>query len=451
MDVIGKWEFKRLIDELSQGQYEQMVRALRSSEVDLPGWTDRLAPTPEIVDTAPIRFLVSLRGLSKGLMLALTAARSNVLGDCKRGAWLEASDGGVRVIGTDDYGAAVTELDATVDVPGTVVVEAREAWQIIEALRKSLARSARDAAMVLVETEGGKYVRLALGDRSHRAQVLQRRTEEPLLPPMSASTLRFNGPMLQRAIDHTTPAAGSGPGRAEDSADSNRVGMRVADGWLTLDAYNRFSAAQACLPAEQGPDLQLLVDYLWLRKVASAIGEESVSLGWSNVDNGEVFMLSGDRWAAWTSEVSAWWEGYVPTVDEDLVEVTFSRDAVHRYLVEARRLVESGWGGQNTGLLKITITDDGLRLSSLRDGESAGTGTLRVAAHSNTSEPFVVHVGVRNFLRGLEGFAKNEVTLHAGSRKIVYLTTPGYRPEDHPPALWVLPMAEPRPTDALHP
>lgn len=123
MAVISKWAFQRLIAEMSDTHYEAMIRALRDARVSFPGWTDRLAA--ELTDRLPAeaaRFETSLQEMTRALSLADTASRSDYIGDAKGGIWFQATEGQVRVSGSDDHAAAFMDLDATVDVPGTVVL-----------------------------------------------------------------------------------------------------------------------------------------------------------------------------------------------------------------------------------------------------------------------------------------------------------------------------------------
>lgn len=156
MAAISKWVFQRPVAEMSATNYEEMIRALQDARVSFLGWTDRLSA--ELADRLPVeavRFEVSLEEMYRELSLTDTATRPDYVGDSKVGIWFEATQGQVRVNGSDDHATAFMDLDASVDVPGTVVVEARDAVQITGALRKALPRKGHDAARLSVETEGG--------------------------------------------------------------------------------------------------------------------------------------------------------------------------------------------------------------------------------------------------------------------------------------------------------
>lgn len=449
MAVISKWAFQRLIAELSDTHYEEMIGALRDARVSFPGWTDRLSA--ELTDSLPIeavRFEVSLQEMSRALSLADTATRSDYIGDAKGGIWFEATEGQVRVSGSDDHAAAFMDLDASVDVPGTVVVEPRDALQITDALRKALPRKGRDAARLSTETEGDSHIRLTVGGRSHRCRVKGRVTSEPAMPTRASEPVQVeDGVALRRAINHTAAAAEPDAGRGPDPTDFDCVGVRAMNGRLALDARNRTSAAQAHLSmtSDSNTDLEAKIDYLWLRRVGQSITTGPIRLGTVESEMGKtLFMMAGPRWAAWTSGVASWRERFPPTQEEPRVSATFLRDDVHRFVADAKRLAQSGPAGNNSWLLKMVIAENSIDLMSVDDGEGATIGALLVPISFQVAEPLTIHFHIDGLLDALDPFPKQEVTLHIAKSGLAFITTAGYRPADHPPALWATTTSKPR-------
>lgn len=448
MAVISKWAFQRLIAEMSDEHYEEMVRALRDARVSFPGWTDRLAA--ELTDRLPaeaVRFETSLQEMTRALSLASTATRSDYIGDAKGGIWFQATDGRVRVSGSDDHAAAFMELDATVDVPGTVVVEPRDALQITEALRKTLPRKGRDAALLSVETEGDSHVRLTVGDRSHRCRVKGRVTAEPAMPPRASEVAHVEDAVaLRRAINHTVAAAEPDANRGPDPTDFDYVGVRVLDGRVALDACNRTSAAQAHLSmaSGSGTDLEAMVYYLWLRRVGQTITTGPVQFGTVESETEKtLFMMAGPRWAAWTSGVTCWRERFIPTPEDPRISVTFLRDDIHRFVADAKRLAQSGAAGNNSWLLNMTISANSIALMSVDDGEGATAGALRVPVSCHLAAPLTIHFHIDGLLDALHPFSKQEVSLHIAKSGVAFITTADYSPADHPPALWATTTTKP--------
>lgn len=447
--VISKWAFQRLIAEMSDTHYEEMIRALQHARMSFPGWTDRLSA--ELTDRLPVeavRFEVSLKEMSRALSLADTATRSDYIGDAKGGIWFEATEGQVRVSGTDDHAAAFMDLDASVDVPGTVVVEPRDALQITDALRKALPRRGRDAARLSIETEGNSRVRLTVGGRSHRSRVKGRVTAEPAMPPRASEPIQVeDGVALRRAIDHTAAATEQGVNRGSDPTDFDCIGVRATDGRVALDARTRSSAAQAHLSmtSHGNTDLEAMIYYLWLRRVGQTITTGPVQLGMVESETGKtLFMMAGPRWAAWTSGVTGWRERFAPTQEEPRVSVTFLRDDIHRFVVDAKRLAQSGTAGNNSWLLKMVISASSIDLMSVQDGEGAAIGALQVPISCQIAEPLTVHFHINGLLDALDPFPKHEVTLHIAKSRLAFITTAGYGPSDHPPALWATTTSKPR-------
>ena len=350
--VISKWAFQRLVTEMSDAHYEEMIIALRDAHVSFPGWTDRLSP--EATNRLPaeaVRFEVSLQDMCRALALADTATRSDYIGDAKGGIWFQAGEGRVQVSGSDDHAAAFMDLDASVNVPGTVVVEPRDALQITEALRATLPRKGRETARLSVETEGDSHVRLTVGGRSHRCRVKGRATADPVMPPRAPDPVQIeDGLALRRAINHTVAAADPYAHRGPDPTDFNYVGIRTFEGHASLEARNRTAVAQANLLLTAGPDavMETMVHYLWLRRVGETITTGPTRLGTVDTETKKtLFMMSGPRWAAWTSAITGWRERFTPTQDEPRVAVTFPRDDIHKFVVDARRLARSGMAGNN--------------------------------------------------------------------------------------------------------
>lgn len=444
VDVKSKWAFKRLVDELSSDQYKQMISALRESGTPMPGWTDRLAPDPaRELPAEAVRILVPLNDLVRALTLARTARRGDYYNDPKGGVWLVASQGQVRVCGSDDYAAAFMDLSATVDVPGTVVADARDIWQIVEALRKGTPPRQRSATYVTLETEGEKHIRIGVNDRSHRATLLPRHVIAPPLPPSPRSLVAVaDSAAFRRAVLHVVPVAGYDAWRQTDRKDLDCVGLRAADGVLTLDACHQYHAAQANLAVSPDDRIEALVHYLWLRQMSAAtLGP--VQIG-QIADIGEhgLFVACGERWAAWTSHVRPWRERFVPMPLADGTTVTFQRDDVHRHLIDAKRLAEASWAGGNSTLVEVTVSDGAMSVASLTDPASAHTGVLHVPAEVEaTGMTQRVPIRIGTFLTLLQTFAKQEVSLHFGDETVIYATTPGYRPEQRPPKLAAVPRA----------
>lgn len=447
MQTISKWAFKRLLDELTEDQYEQMIAALRSADVPMPGWTDRLAPEPK--DAFPveaIRVLVPLEDLVRALGVARTARRADYYNDPKGGVWLLASGNQLRVCGSDDYAAAFMDLTATVDVPGTVIVDARDIWQITEALRKGTPRAQRSATHVILATEGDGHIRIAVDGRSHRAKLLGRPSVSPPLPPIPQALLVVpDGAAVRRAVLHVAAVVDVNASRRSKPTDYGYIGLRSADGTLTIDAGHEYRAAQANLPIAPGTAVERLVHYLWLREITVGIGAGAVSIGHvTDVGEHGLVMVSGDGWAAWTSLTRPWRSRFVPKAIPDATSITFHRDDVQRHLTEAKRLAEASWAGQNSTLIRITVSDGALTISSLTDSESAHTGSVRVAgeaAHIGATP--ATHLRIATFLDALEGFAKQDVSICFGQSGVVYATTAGYQPEEHPPLLAAVPTATP--------
>lgn len=123
MPTIKKWEFKRLLDELSDEQYRLVIQALRDAGLTWPGWTDRLSPTIDPKPAEPFRFHIPLMRLVSALDLVRTGADySYYTGAIKGGIWLQPLQDGVRLCSSNDFTAATCDLEATVDVPGTAVM-----------------------------------------------------------------------------------------------------------------------------------------------------------------------------------------------------------------------------------------------------------------------------------------------------------------------------------------
>lgn len=449
MAVISKWAFQRLIAEMSDTHYEEMIGALRDARVSFPGWTDRLAA--ELTDRLPaeaVRFETSLQEMTRALSLADTATRSDYVGDAKGGIWFQATEGQVRVSGSDDHAAAFMDLDATVDVPGTVVVEPRDALQITDALRKTLPRKGREAALLTVEAEGDSHVRLTVGGRSHRCRVKGRVTAEPAMPPQPSEVAQVeDGVALRRAINHTVAAAEPDANPGPDPTDFDYVGVRAMDRRVALDARDRTSAAQAHLSmtSDSGIDLEAMVYYLWLRRVGQTITNGPVQFGTVESETEKtLFMMAGPRWAAWTSGVMGWRERFIPTSELPRVSVTFHRDDIHRFVADAKRLAQSGAAGNNSWLLKMIISENSIALMSVDDGEGASAGVLRLPVSCQLAEPLTIHFHIDGLLDALHPFPKQEVTLHIAKSGVAFITTAGYGPADHPPALWATTTSKPR-------
>jgi hypothetical protein len=450
MAAVSRWSFKRLIDELTDAQYEDMINALRAAGPALPGWTDRLAPEQDRpLPAETIRFTVPLRAMSRALALARTATRSNYIGDSAGAIWFQATEGSVRVSASDNFAAVSMDLDATVDVPGTVLVEPRDTQQITDALRKGLPRMGLDTAMLSVETEGNSHVRLAVGDRSHRSRTRPRVTTDPALPPRPVDLVEVkDGTSMRRAICHTVAAADWKARGTDDSKNLDCVGIRTTEGLVALDARNRFAAAQAHVRSSQSSasDLELFVDYLWLKQVANVIGPNAVELGAvQSATDTKMLLLSGPGWAAWTSNVTDWHARFIPSNRKPRASVTFSCDDMYGFVVDANRLATSGTAGNNSWLLKATFSSTGLDLRSVDDHESAATGTLKVPTQGQIAQPLVAHFHIDGLLKALTPFRRQEVTLHiAEDGAVLFITTPGYGPADQPPALWATSTATPR-------
>lgn len=451
MRTISKWAFKRLLDELTDSQYERMIEALRGADVPMPGWTDRLAPeTKQTLPAEAIRVHVPLENLVRALGLARTARRGDYYNDPKGGVWLIASDERLRLCGSDDHAAAFMDVAATVDVPGTVIVDARDAWQITEALRKGTPRARRAATHVSLASEGDDHIRIAVGGRSHRAKTLSRPSAGPQLPPEAPTPLIVtDGAALGRAILHVATAVDTSASRGNKPSDFDHIGLRSTDGTLTIDAGHPYRAAQANVSVAPGVAMERLVHYLWLREITVGIGTGPVSIG-HIPDIGEhgLVMVAGEGWAAWSSHTRPWRSRFVPSAIADATRITFHRDDVQRHLVEAKRLAEASWEGKNSTLVRLTVSDGTLTLSSLTDSESAHTGSVRVRGESaQVGATTATHLRVAIFLDALQGFAKQDVTIQFGESGVVYTTTAGYQPDQRPPLLAAVPVATPSPAE----
>jgi len=351
------------------------------------------------------------------------------------------------VCGSDDYAAAFMDLDATVEVPGTIVVDARDIWQITEALRKSLSSTQRPSAIVWLESEGDGHVRIGVGDRSHRAKLLPRNTDTPALPPRASTSITLvDGAAFRRAVRHVVPAADYDAARSTYT-DSDYAGLSSTEGFLTIDAGSRDIVAQANFPVDTEARIELLVNYLWLRDLTVAIGTGQVEIGQvMNIAEHGLLMVAGARWMAWSSEILPWRRRFVPTTIPDAAIVTFHRDDLYRHLAGAKRLSESSWAGKNSTLVKLAVSEASLIVSSVGDPESAHTGSKRVSAGTSRSTGVAeVFVHISTLLSALQSFAKLEVAIHFGEAGMIYATTAGHRPHERPPLLAAAPTATPAP------
>ncbi|SDU76746.1 hypothetical protein [Jiangella alkaliphila] len=441
MSTIHKYAFKRLVDELSDDQYQAVLRALRDARVALPGWTDRLAEDDsEPVPAESLKLQMPLDDLLEALRLAGTASRAHHIGDPKGGTWIEAGDGTVTIAGSDDYGAAFWRGDALVDVPGTVLAERRDVWQIAEALRKGLGRSERERALVQLESHGTDGLRIEVEGRWHRAHLLKRRTQGPAIPPRPDTLIRVeDGLALKSAVAHVAAATDWSAARQPDDQHRDYVGIRVDGETLCLDANNRKAAANSHVPLSDSAELEMLVHYLWIREVASATAAGPSVMGQAEVSDGrQLAYLAGGHWAAWHANVRPWIRRFEPSNHDDQIEVTVARDDLHRYLNDARRLAEAASGGRNSWLVEATVRDDTLQLRPLNHINGPSMGTHTVLAEASVAEPVVSYLHVVSLVEALAGFARQRVTLHLrreAKDATTYVTTAGFRPGDRPPAV----------------
>ncbi len=443
MSTISRFRFKRLVDELSQDQYDDLIHAVRLAGVALPGWTDRLASSPEPpLPVEMVRVQMSLPDLSRALRLAATSAGSAYAGRSARGTWIEAGDGTVRVSASDEYGAAFWSGEGVVAVPGTVLVDRCELWRITEALRKGLGRRDRERALVRLDTSDGIGLRVEVGDRWHRAGLLARPTDRPVMPPVPTDVVNVNsGAALREASFHVAGAVDWRPSPSSAGTAMDHVGVSVEENTLCLDAYSGFGAASGHVPLSQTGSVRMLVGYLWLREVAATMTADPVEMGHVEMSEGRhLAFLAGENWAAWTSLVLPWQQRFTPQDHDDLVAATVPADVVWRYLKDAKRLAESGRGGPNSWLVEAAIDEGALRLCSLNDIDGPSIGRAVIPAVTTVAAPVVVHFHLVGLLDAMAAFGRRDVTLHARpeARAPAYVTTAGYRPGERPPAVRAL-------------
>lgn len=78
MDYARRRKLKQLIDELDDAQFDRLVEAVRASDLQLPGWRDRLAPgePSETGERGRVAFSVDLTDLVRGVELSGLGASS---------------------------------------------------------------------------------------------------------------------------------------------------------------------------------------------------------------------------------------------------------------------------------------------------------------------------------------------------------------------------------------
>ncbi|WP_159734552.1 hypothetical protein [Arthrobacter sp. 9V] len=430
MPEIKKWEFKRLIDELSDDQYSLVIQALRDARLTWPGWTDRLSPTIDPPKPAePFRFHIPLMRLVSALDLVRTGADYSPTGATKGGIWLQPLQDGVRMCSSSDFAAAICDLEANVDVPGTAVIDSREFWQIVDALRKGLPSAARAAAIATIEHDGEERARISVGGRSHLAAILTRVIDEPELPPRADATVRVHTVAgFKQAVPFASASAGSNT-TGPDPREPNQVALRTLDGRLVLDAIDRYSYAQSAVLARHDSDFTTSLNNRWLQDVTQAISSGEIHLGETTSPAGKkLVMIAGSHWAAWTSKVAPWKETHNPADCNITASATFNSKKVFSYLSEAKRLAESSRTGYKSGIVRVQLEQDFLHISSATSQETARTGSIRVEAQTNNQQPASTYLAVQRLHGALRHFTNHDVTIHLTDTTAVYLTTPGYHP-----------------------
>lgn len=443
--IIKKWAFHRLIDTLTADQYEAVIATLRNSELTWPGWTDRLSPDLEEAGiNEPARVHLSLAHLTRALALAKTGSNADFIGDIKGCIWLQPLQDALRISGSNDFTAAYSDVQATVDVPGTVAVNGRELWQITEALRKGLTRTAQRDAVATLETHGEDRIRVSVGGRSHLAALVAKTIKEPEFPPRADAAVRVGSvAAFQRAVLFAAATAGW-----NDSGNQplvrDQIGLQADGGRLILDAIDRYSYAQTAIPARHDAPFSSSLDYRWLRAVAGTGIAGEIHLGETTSATGKrVFMVGGDHWAAWTDCVNPWQAKHTVQPGKVHTSVTFPVKEILSYLVEAKRLGESTSSARHNGSIKAHITEHAFTLTSTNGLEQANAGSVRVPAQSDAGHPVTAHLTIAGFHNALRQFSNAEVTLHLTESIVAYVTTAGYQPGDIPPALWAMTTANP--------
>ncbi|MGR0159458.1 hypothetical protein [Paenarthrobacter nitroguajacolicus] len=445
MAIIKKWAFHRLLDSLTADQYEAVIATLRNSELSWPGWTDRLSPGLEEAEpNEPARVHLPLAHLTRAVALAKMGTKADFTGDIKGGIWVQPFHDAVRISGSNDFTAAYSDVQATVDVPGTVAVNGRELWQITEALRKGLSRSAQRDAVATLETEGEDRIRVSVGGRSHLAALIAKSIKEPEFPPRADAAVRIHSAAaFQRAVLFAAATAGW-----NDSGNQplvrDQVGLRADDGRLILDAIDRYSYAQAAIPVRHDAPFSSSLDHRWLREIAGiGIGGE-IHLGETTSATGKrVFMIGGDHWAAWTDCVNPWQAKHTVQPGKVHTSVTFQVKEVLSYLIEAKRLSESTSSARCIGSIRAHITKHTFTLTSTNGLEQANTGSVHVPAQSDAGEPVTTYLTITGFHNALRQFSEAEVTLHVTESMVAYITTAGCMTGNIPPALWAMTTAKP--------
>ena len=92
----------------------------------------------------------------------------------------------------------------------------------------------------------------------------------------------------------------------------------------------------------------------------------------------------------------------------------------------------------------MIISENSIALMSVDDGEGASAGVLRLPVSCQLAEPLTIHFHIDGLLDALHPFPKQEVTLHIAKSGVAFITTAGYGPADHPPALWATTTSKPR-------
>jgi len=430
--VLPKDEFKRLVTGLTDDQYLRVLEALARADVDLPGWRDRsLVSEDQLCASDPVSVHVPFVAWYRALELARRVATT------ERGVWIVTDADSVRVVGADNRAAACSSITATVSVPGIALVDGVEAFLVTDALAKGMTAAVRRSASITLHAEDNLHLRLSVNGRSHRARLHRRGEESPSMPPVAEDEVVVgDAAALRRAIFHVCPASDSRG--SDDVLRLDRVGMRAVDGVLTIDATDRYRAAEANLPVSHEHAFEAFVDATWLREVSDALTHGHVQIGISQEHGTSLLMIAGDRWSAWTTAVGAWRRRYHPKLAAQRVSATVARNDLQRFLRDAHRLATAGSRGPSDGCVRATVEPGTLRISGMNDDdESANIGSVRLPADTaGLTRTTVVYLDIKRTIDALRSFANEVVTVHLDDDRMVHVTPSESTPDGQPALMW---------------
>lgn len=440
MDYAHRHRFKQLLDELDDAQFDRLVDAVRNSDLQLPGWRDRLARgvAGESKDRGRVAFSVHLVDLVRGVDLSALGG-FELPGKCRAGVWVVAESGRVVLSGASDHDAFFFELSATVEIQGTVFVERADVDHLVKTLRKSLPRRDQATARVHVRSaDNASALELSVAGCGNRIATHPLPTDVPELPPLPVVTRTVQSPAALRAALRVCH------GIADHSyfgKPSEHLGLEEIADYLVLraEAEGSIYAAQAVVEVHSPADAEELPDvhHSFLRRVESVLAEGPVEIGTIDVDGANTLAVRGDGWAAWTTRIKTPVERFVFAERDGHVGITVKRTELQSVATEARKIAEAGRDGRHNGVLTLSAHDGVLRVRAAPQSDVCFSPPDLQATVEPPSD-ILKCVRARALLTALAPLRDEWITLHVAPRNEestpILVTTAGFTPSQNPPA-----------------